>query len=484
MAEQEHVYTADTAEAELEGTVNHWRVVGTVCVGAFMAALDASIVTVAIPTLHTFFHASVALVEWVSIAYLLTLSSLLTAFGKVADELGRARMYRSGFLIFVIGSALCGLAPTIGFLIAARVLQATGAAFLQANSVALITHYTPASERGRAIGVQGAAQAIGLSIGPAVGGALLAAFSWRALFYVNVPVGLAGTILASFFLPKDPPGHMVRFDYAGSALQALFLLAFLWALSSGYVGGWTSPPILAAGLIALISLFAFVWRERHFPEPVLDLSLFRIPRFTFGNLSGLLSYTLMYGVLFLTPFGLERVLAYRPAVVGLVLTAVPLAMSVFSPLAGVWADRLGPRLLTTLGMTAGAVGSSVLAFATLERAIPLVLLGLVLVGVGMGLFTPANNSSVMGTAPTAKLGMVGGFLNMTRSAGMSIGVALAGTIYASLLLAHLHTESPSLRQWHGTAEALLPAYLSIGLAALIAAIISWVSPEYRRVVDG
>jgi EmrB/QacA subfamily drug resistance transporter len=469
---------ANAGASGVERPGQHWRVVATVCVGAFMAALDASIVTVAIPTLHVFFHTAVATVEWVSIAYLLTLSSLLTAFGKVADQLGRARMYRTGFIIFIVGSALCGIAPSVLFLIVARVLQAAGAAFLQANSVALITHYTPAEERGRAIGFQGAAQAIGLSVGPAVGGALLAAFSWRALFYVNVPIGILGTILAGMFLPRDTRGQAVRFDYLGSALLALFLLAFLWALSTGYEVGWTSPSIITAWGVALLALFGFLLRERRFPEPVLDLTLFRRPRFTFGNLSGLLSYTLMYGVLFLTPFALERVLGLAPATVGLTLTAVPLAMSVTSPVAGGLADRHGPRLLTTLGMLLGGVGSAVIGLSTLSRDMPLLLVGLVLVGVGMGLFTPPNNSSVMGTASRDRLGMVGGFLNMTRSAGMSIGVALSGTIFAGILLAHAHSESLPLRAWATTAGALWPAYAAVGAAAIVAALVSWFSPEH------
>ena len=470
-------------EGALARPVNHWRVVGTVCVGSFMAALDASIVTVAIPTLHSFFHTSVATVEWVSIAYLLTLSSLLTAFGKVADQLGRARMYRSGFLIFVVGSALCGVAPTILFLIVARVLQATGAAFLQANSVALITHYTPPNERGRAIGFQGAAQALGLSIGPAVGGALLALFSWRALFYVNVPVGIAGTLLAAANLPPDARGRRAYFDVVGAALQALFLVALLWALGEGYVVGWLTPPILGAFGLAALALLGFLAWERRARDPVLDLTLFAIPRFTFGNFSGLLSYTLMYGVLFLTPFGLEYVLGFPPSTVGVTLTAVPAAMSIVSPVAGALADRYGARLLTTSGMAVGALGTLLLAFGISARSLLLLVVGLALVGAGMGLFTPSNNASVMGTAPKEKLGMVGGFLNMTRSAGMSLGVALGGTIYASLLLMRIHTETPRLAQWPATAAALAPAYLAVGALALVAAISSWISPEFRTEED-
>src|SRR5438067_7044452 len=179
-----------------------WLVVATVCVGAFLGQLDASIATLVLPTLEEAFHADVASVEWVAIAYLLTLAALVVTFGRLADMTGRKLLYTAGFVVFILGSALCGLAPDLGLLIGFRVLQAVGAAMLQANSVAIITASVPRRELGRAIGVQGAAQAVGLSFGPSVGGVLIAAAGWQWVFFIAVPFGLAGTVLAWLVLPQ------------------------------------------------------------------------------------------------------------------------------------------------------------------------------------------------------------------------------------------------------------------------------------------
>ncbi len=460
-------------------SINHWRVVGTVCIGAFMAALDASIVTVAIPTLHTFFHAPVGVVGWVAIAYLLTLSSLLIIFGHLADRIGRARMYAYGFTVFIIGSALCGLAPSIMVLIVSRILQASGAAMLQANSVALVTAYTPPRERGRAIGVQAAAQALGLSAGPAVGGGLLALFSWRALFYVNLPIGILGTLLALRFLPKDPEaGVSEPFDYAGAGMMIVGLVLFMWALNQGYLLGWGSWPIIASFVVAVLACYLFVRRQLGISHPILDLTLFRNWVFSSGNVSGLLSYTLLYGTLFLGPFELQLVQHLPISQEGLVLTAVPVAMTVLSPISGRLADRFSAKDLSLVGMAIGTVGAFWLAFTAGAASIADTLTGLVLVGIGVGLFTPPNNSSVMGVVPRARLSSAGGFLNMARSLGMSIGVAVAGSLYAGMLLATIGNDTPTLAQSPAVGHALMLAFVGIGVAALIATAISAVKPNF------
>src|SRR5579875_758407 len=196
-------------------------VVGVVSIGAFMGQLDASIVTLALPTLETAFHQSVGAVSWVAVAYLLTLAALVTVFGRLADIYGRKLLYTLGFVVFIAGSALSGLAPSLIFLIAARVVQAVGAAMLQANSVAIITAATPRGRLGRSIGIQGAAQALGLSVGPAVGGLLISTLGWRWVFYINVPAGILGAVLGWLYLPaggvkKEPE----PFDWKGAVLFA------------------------------------------------------------------------------------------------------------------------------------------------------------------------------------------------------------------------------------------------------------------------
>ncbi len=445
-----------------------WYVVATVCVGAFMAAVDASIVNVAIPTLQGSFHATAGDASWVLIAYLLTLASAVTAIGRFADMIGRRPLYTFGFLVFIIGSALCGAALSLPMLIASRVLQALGAAMLQANSVAIITATVPASVRGKAIGFQGSAQAVGLSIGPAVGGALIALFGWRAIFYVNVPVGIVGTLLGAFILPKDRPGDShAPFDWGGMAYFAGFLVSIMLALTEGPDWGWTALSILGLFALGLVLLWLFIRREAGFPSPMVRLELFRIKTMTIGNITGLLSYAAMFGTLVLMPYFLKEVLAFPEATIGLLLTPVPVAMTVLAPIAGGLADRYGSRVLTTSGMGLTTVGCLLLGITLGSGvSIPIVVGELLLVGAGLGLFTPPNNSSVMGSSPKEHLGVAGGILNMSRSLGMSFGTAFSLAVMTAILLGlGVSTTHAAPSQW---VPAIHAAFLGLALLSLVA----------------
>lgn len=448
-----------------------WLVVGTVCIGAFMAALDASIVNVALPVMSTSFHASASIVGWVLISYLLTLATLLTFFGRLADMWGRRPLYTFGFLVFIIGSAACGAAVNLPMLIVSRVFQAAGAAMLQANSVAIITATVPASVRGKAIGFQGSAQAIGLSLGPAIGGALIGLFGWRAIFYVNVPVGLIGMTLAALILPKDRIARTkTSFDWWGTILFTPFLVALMLALTEGNIWHWDSPRIIGLFAMAIVLLVAFVMRERSFRAPLVDLKLFKIPIFSMGNFTGLLSYLAMFGVLFLMPFFFERVSQFDSAITGLILTAVPLGMTVVAPKAGGLADRYGARLLTTLGMGLTALATLFLALSiALHANLYFIVAELVFVGVGLGIFTPPNNSSVMGSLPPERLGVGGGILNMARSLGMAMGTALTSTLMAAFLVMNGGTEhagGPKL-PWVPAVRYALLVLVAVALIAMV-----------------
>lgn len=415
-----------------------WLVVGTVCIGAFMAAVDASIVNVAIPELSRYFGAPASTAGWVLIAYLLTLATLLTLFGRLADMIGRRPLYTFGFLVFIVGSAACGAAPSMTFLIISRVFQAAGAAMLQANSVAIITATVSPNIRGKAIGIQGSAQAVGLSVGPAVGGALIALFGWRAIFYVNVPVGIIGTVMAALILPKDKMlGGKTTFDWWGAILFSPALVTLMMAVTEAPTLGWFSPEVIGLFLATVVLIAAFILREKRFRAPLVDVALFKIRVFTMGNVTGLLSYLVMFGVLFLMPFFFEKVSLFPSAIVGLLLTAVPIGMTVVSPKAGGLADRYGPRMLTTVGMFVSALGAALIAFTiSIHSDLIVVVLGLLFVGVGLGMFTPPNNSSVMGSLPSTRLGVGGGILNMARSLGMAFGTAVSSTLMAGFLLAY------------------------------------------------
>ncbi|MHB8415482.1 MAG: MFS transporter [Acidiferrobacteraceae bacterium] len=424
-----------------------WFVLGTVLVGATMSALDVSIVNVALPTLQGDFKVKLALIEWVAMAYMLTLTIFLPLFGRLADIFGRSRMYNTGFVVFTVGSALCGLADTAGFLIGARVLQAVGAGLLQANSVALITQAFPANERGRAIGIQGAVQAIAMSVGPFVGGLLISAVSWRAIFYVNVPIGIVGTFAALYVLPGAEKKHQREsIDYLGTSLFATGLAFLVLAVNEGESRGWSSHLILAYFALAAVLLTAFIVTEMKVRHPMIDLSLFKRYAFSAGNLTGMLSYYVLFAVLFLMPFYLEQVAGYTPALTGTILTPIPLAMAIVAPFAGHLSDRIGSRIMTTSGMVICAVATLLLVFLGGAPDMMVLILELVVLGVGMGLFTPPNNSAIMGSAPKERLGVAGGILNMMRALGLIFGVDISGVVFTSLehsyLVAHGYAVQP------------------------------------------
>ena len=380
-----------------------WLAVAAVCIGAFMGQLDASIVTVALPTLQRTFHAGIGAVTWVGLSYLLVLVATVAAVGRFADMWGRKLLYVYGFGVFILGSALCGLAPGLGALVGFRALQALGAALLQANSVAIIVLAVPRQQIGRAIGIQGAAQAIGLALGPSVGGLLLAAGGWRLIFLVNVPFGLLGMVAGVLFVPRSR--HLqerVRFDWTGLALFVPAVTAVMCAISFGDAWGWGSPAIIGLVVGTAVLGRRFVAHERRAAHPMIDPELFRSARFSAGIVAGLLSYLVLFGVLLLVPFYLERALGTTATRAGLELMALPVALGIVAPVAGRLADRLGVERLAVGGMavvvtalvTLAAVRPSTAAFVGLLAA----------VGAGLGCFTPPNNASIMASAPAGQSG--------------------------------------------------------------------------------
>jgi EmrB/QacA subfamily drug resistance transporter len=393
-----------------------------------MGQLDASIVTLAFPTLGRDFHASLADVQWVGQAYLLVLVGLISAVGRYADMVGRKLLYTYGFVVFVVGSALCGLAPSLGALIAFRVLQGVGAAMFQANSVAIIAGAVPRDLLGRAIGVQGAAQALGLALGPAVGGLLIGLGGWRFIFYVNVPVGIVGIVGAWFLIPRSV--HLAgrsRFDWPGLGIFLPAVCALLLAISHGNSLGWRSPLIVSLFAGAVVLFVAFVVRERSAKAPLLDLGLFSRGAFSAGIGSGLLSYMVLFGTLTVVPFFLEIARHATTGTAGLELLVLPLGLGLTAPIGGRLAERLGARPLTVGGMSVVAV---MLALSTfVDGHLVLFLLTLALTGIGLGAFTPPNNASIMGSVAPQQVGMASGMLNMTRGLGTSLGLALAGLAY-------------------------------------------------------
>lgn len=395
-----------------------WMAVGTVCLGAFMGQLDATIVTLTFPALERQFHAPLAGVQWVSLSYLLTLVGLVAAAGRVADSTGRKLLYLYGFVVFTLASAACALAPDLGWLVGFRVLQAIGAALLQANSVALVVTSVPAGAMRAALGVQAAAQALGLAVGPALGGVLVSTFGWQSVFWVNVPVGALAVVAGRYLLPRTAARTPLgRFDWPGLALLATATTTLLLGVSG--LSGLPLPTWAAVALVAAagLGLLGFVLRERRAPSPLVDLSVLRPRAVSIGLLGALFAYLVLFGPLTLYP----QVLGTHGSQ-GLVLAALPAGFAI----AAVGAARIMPRRWD--GRARGLVGAltSVAAAAVLlvtPTAWPWVTGGLLVLGLGLGVFIPANNATLMAAIPARASAVGGGLVNMARGLGTALGVA-------------------------------------------------------------
>jgi EmrB/QacA subfamily drug resistance transporter len=464
----------------------HWLVVSTVCIGAFMGQVDSSITQLLLPTLELQFNARLSTVSWVAVAYLLAMAAFLPIFGRLADILGRKLLYTGGFLLFVLSSALCGLAPNLPVLIAFRVVQGIGAALLSSNSVAIVVATAGPQLRGRALGIQAAAQAVGLSAGPAIGGLVLDLLDWRWVFWINVPVGLAGAVMGWFILPKtkDLPDD-ARFDWKGGVLIAPALTALIALLNEGYAWGATSPLFFGFALVGVILVTFFIRSEQRADAPLVDLKLFRRRAFAVGNIAGILACAALFGLFFLIPFIFVRTYGDSTFAAGLRLCIVPVMLAVAAPLGGALYDRLGPRLPTVSGMLICVIASCML-FGVLDgvqRSLPLVMLALAVFGIGQGLFISPNNSAIVAAAPANLTGEAGGLLNVTRCLGVSIGIAAA----SSLLAWRLGVLTGSGRNTlHASARDLITAgrgvIVLLGAFASIAGAISLVqtrSPDSR-----
>jgi len=443
----------------------HWYVLATVCVGAFMGQLDASIVTLALPSIGLHLHASIASTEWVALAYLMALVCSLAAIGKLADSFGRKLLYVYGFAMFSAGSLACGLATNLTWLICARLLQGLGAAMLQANSVALITEAMPKGALGRALGIQGAAQASGLALGPVLGGLLLSIGGWRLLFMINLPAGAIGLCIGLALLPRSRTIASASgdFDSLGVLLLAAAVGTLMPCLSMARAFGYTSPALSGLAVMSVICAVAFWRREQSIGEPLIDPQLLRAPGLRIGLASGLVSYTVMFGTLLVVPYYLGA--THTPfARAGLELACLPVSLGVSAALAGRAIDRSGSRPLTCVGML--LTGAGLLAMALEHDTLGLIV-GLALAGVGLGAFTAANNTSIMLAAPRGSAGVISALVNTTRGLGTAGGVCLASLIYVTVAGISAHGEVRS----SAAARGLSATLIVLGAAALGTAVL-------------
>ncbi|MGC8992722.1 MAG: MFS transporter [Thermoplasmata archaeon] len=451
-----------------------WYILSVVLIGAFMSALDLNLMYIINPTLQKVFLQPLYIVEWASLAYQLTLTALLPVIGRISDIVGRKKFYNTGFVIFIIGSGMVGLGLSMDWIIGWRVVQSIGAAFLQSNSIAIISANFPGNERGKAIGIQGAVQAVGMSIGPSFGGFIVQNIGWNYAFYINVPVGILGTILALLILPESKSGgKKEKIDYVGAALFTGMLIVFLYNFSMSSQSSYSNFQLYLLYALVIILLIIFIIHGLRNENCIIDFSLFKNYEYVTGNITGLLSYLIIGASLFMLPYYLEYVLNYKEMIAGTIIITVPVFMGIGTPISGAIADKIGYYKPSVTGFLLMVLGTVLLSLTSSNSSIIYVLFTLAILGFGMGLFTAPNNSSVMSLSPPGKLSLVGGFLNMMRSLGNIFGIAVATFIFElyakeSIIIVTVNKEK------------IFMGYHSVMLALFIISIIGFILTLIRK----
>lgn len=413
------------------GGAARWLVLFSITTGTFMANVDATAVTVALPTMAREFGVEIDSLQWVLSAYLLAITAVLPFFGRLSDAVGRKRILNLGLLMFVLASLCVAMAPALWVMVVFRVFQGIGASMFMATITPMALAAFPADQRGRVLGIVGSMVAAGTLLGPALGGLLTGAFGWRAIFLINLPVGLLGAIGTLVLLPADSRKRVraPKLDFLGLTLFIAFSSALLLGLSFGPGIGWSNWLVVALLASAVISLALFIVRELRVDCPLIDLRLFRRRVYGWGMLAAFLSYILMLFPAFLFPLYLHEVLGWSIGLTGLLMTCQAFAMLLVSPVSGWWSDRVGsrrPALVALAVMVLTFVGAS---FLGAESAPLLVASLLALLGASVGLFSSPNSSAVMGDLGREQAGIANGTMATLRNLGRSMGVALTVLLY-------------------------------------------------------
>ena len=410
------------------------------CMSLVIVGLDNTIVNVALPSIQRELHAPVSGLQWVVDAYTLVLASFLILAGSTADRLGRRSTFQVGLATFTIGSLLCSLAPSLGWLVAFRMLQALGGSMLNPVAMSIIVNtFTDRGERARAIGVWGAAIGVSLALGPVVGGLLIASVGWRGIFWVNIPVGLAAIVLTALFVPESRAPHPRRLDPVGQVLVIVTLATLVYGIIEGPRHGWGSPEIIACFCLAAAGgAGLLIWEPRR-AEPLLDLRFFRSAPFSGATLIAISAFAALGGFLFLNTLYLQDVRGYSALHAGLLTLPLAAVTVFFAPLSGRIISHRGPRLPLLVSGLCLTVGAALLTGLSATTPVGWLLLSYVIFGVGFGMVNaPITNTAVSGM-PDSQAGVAAAIASTSRQVGQSLGVAVVGSAVISVMAGPLRT---------------------------------------------
>ncbi|MQF65449.1 MFS transporter [SAR202 cluster bacterium AC-409-J13_OGT_754m] len=430
-------------KASAEATYNNnntykWWAVSALGIGTLTTVGQFGQVNVAMPTIAHYFDSDLSMVHWVFTGNVMAISAVLMPMGRLSDIIGRKTVYLCGLLLFVLATGMCALASNLGSLIAFRVIHGISLGMIEGNQLAIMTCIFPSKERGKALGLHMTLVGAALIVGPLLGGILVDSYGWRAVFYINVPLGLMILIPAFLILDEKRMSQAVPkqtsegFDFLGACLSSCALLLFLIGMSNPL--GLAAIYNVFCLLLALIFVSLFVLWETKTASPMLDMSLFRTPLFSLGVGARTISFITAATVFFLMPFYLQGVVGYTPSKTGLIMITLALGMVLMGPIVGPLSDQLGSRRFTVIGATLSAIGLFVLSRISEDTTLVTLILGISLQSIGSGMFTSPNTNSILSSVPRASYGIAAGFVQLLRTSSTVTGIAIATAIITATMV--------------------------------------------------
>jgi EmrB/QacA subfamily drug resistance transporter len=427
-----------------EADPRRWWALTVLCLSLLVISLDNTILNVALPTMQHDLDASASQLQWIVDIYLLLFAGVLLTAGSLGDRFGRKRALSLGLLIFGAGSLLSALAGSAEMLIATRALMGIGGAFIMPSTLSIITATFPAHERGKAIGIWAGCSGLGIAIGPVAGGWLLDGHGWGSIFLVNLPIVVAALAAGRFLVPESRDESAPRLDVRGFLLSFAGLTALVWGLIEAPARGWADPTILGAFAVSVVVLAAFVAWELRAPQPMLDVKLFRNPRFSASSAAVTLAFFALFGLIFFLTQYLQDVRGYSPLEAGLRLLPVAGGLILGGPLSAALTARAGTKRVVSAGLALVAVALWLLSTAQADSAYELIAGSLLLMGLGMGLAMAPATDAIMGSLPAAKVSVGSAVNDTTRTTGGALGVAVLGSLLASGYRGHMDAATSAL----------------------------------------
>ena len=407
---------------------NRWKALAVLALSLLIISLDNTILNTALPSLRDDLGASGSALQWIVDSYLLVFAGLLLTAGSLGDRFGRKRALQFGLLVFAVGSTASALATSSEMLTATRALMGVGGAFIMPSTLSIITAIFPAEERGRAIGAWAAVSGLGIVLGPVVGGALLEAFSWSSVFWVNVPIAAFAIVAGMRLIPESRDPRARPLDLRGAALSIAGLTGVVWSIIEAPERGWTSPSVLAAAAGGVAVLVAFGWWERRARYPMLDLALFRDGRFSAASVTISLMFAALLGTVFILTQHLQSVLGYDALGAGLRIVPLGAGVIVASAASARLTDRVGTKVMVAGGMSVIAAGLVTLSQVTVDSGYGLVAAALVVMGAGIGMTMAPATDAIMGSVPVSHASLGSAMNDTTRMVGGALGVAVLGSV--------------------------------------------------------